>query len=345
MTPPKKVTIDDVAVHAGVSKGTVSAVINDKPTVNSQTRERVLKSIQELNYRPKGVARNLKKEKAQSIGLVVKEINNPYISALILGVKEYACEKNYSLYVASSEGDHIEECHMIGMFSAKDFSGIIISPVLGNPAEINHLFSLKKMNCPFVLLEELEGIHANVVSINNLKATKEVTRYLFELGHSKILYFAGPRYTSHTKEKLAGFREAFSESPYIFNQEKMVVWCGSQLNQGYQTGLKYFENRSRDEFPTGIVCFNDLSALGLMSALNELGIQVPDEISVVGHDNIELAARWPIPLTTVHVPIREIGKKAAELLIRNIESEESLPAELTEMDSELIVRDSTRTLS
>jgi len=345
MSPPKKVTIDDVALHAGVSKGTVSAVLNDKPTVHSQTRDRVLESIRVLNYRPEGGARHLKKEKAQSIGLVVKTINNPYVSALILGVKEYACEKNYMLYVASSEGDHTEEQLMIEMFLAKDFNGIIISPVLGNPTEINHLFTLRKMNCPFVLLEDLEGIHANVVSINNLRASKEVTRYLFDLGHSEIVYFAGPRYTSHTEEKLAGFREAFSESPYIFNQESMVVWCGSQLNEGYQTGMKYFRDKPREEYPTAISCFNDLAALGLMSALHELGIRVPEEISVVGHDDIELARRWPIPLTTVHVPIREIGRKAAEVLIKNIESGKALPVELTEMKSKLIVRESTRSLN
>jgi len=344
MGTSKKVTISDVAERAGVSKGTVSAVINQKPSVNALTRSRVLEAIRELNYRPKGTARSLRIEQSGTIGVIIKEINNPFFSSLILAVRNYAKEHGYSLFVASSEGDYLDEKHMIELLSVKDFDGLIIWPVLGNPAEINHLFSLKNMNCPFVLMEDLEGIHANVVRFDNRETYKNITRYLFDLGHSDIIHFTGPKYSSHSKERLAGFREAFSESPYIFDYQSMVFECGSTMDKGYRLGIEHFRDLPKEQFPTAVICFNDLTALGLMSAFHELGIQVPEDISVIGHDDIECAKRWHIPLTTVKAPTMELGENATEILIENIEAEEPVSIRKITLESKLNVRESTRAL-
>jgi DNA-binding LacI/PurR family transcriptional regulator len=341
----KKATIDDVARRAGVSKGTVSAVINDKNTVQMQTREAVLAAMKELNYRPRGSARNLKNPatKYNSIGLLIRELDNPFYTGIALGVIEYASSKGYLVLIASSEGDHRYEEKITQSFSRKDIKGAIIAPVLEGTAEIEHLFRLKMINFPFVLLENVRGIHANVVSIDNIRAMKEAMKYLIDNGHSRIVHFAGPKHASHTYERIDGFRRAYSESHFAFNSD-MIIPTGAHLEDGHRKCLEYFHNRDRDDFPTAIVCYNDLVALGVMAALSEMNIRVPDEVSVVGNDDIPFSRHIPVDLTTIRAPMRELGKKAAEILIKNIESPESLAIENVVLHAEFLIRESTKAL-
>lgn len=199
-----KVTIDDVARRAGVSKGTVSAVINEKHTVRQETRQAVLSTMKELHYRPRGSARNLKSPTtgSASIGLLVRELDNPFYTGIALGVMEHAKSKGYFVSIASLEGDHTYEEKITQSFSHRDIKGAIIAPVLEGAAEINHLFRLKMINFPFVLLENVKGIQANVVSIDNIQAMKDTMKSLIDNGHSKIVHFAGPKHASHTYKGL-----------------------------------------------------------------------------------------------------------------------------------------------
>jgi DNA-binding LacI/PurR family transcriptional regulator len=340
-----KVTIGDVAGHAHVSIGTVSAVLNDKKTVKLETRLAVLNAIKELNYRPHGSARNLKAAESSldSIGLLIRELDNPFYTAIALGVMEYAGSKGYLVSIASSEGNHESEEKIIQSFSGKDIKGAIIAPVLEGTSEIQHLFRLRMINFPFVLLENVNGIQANVVSINNIKAIRESMQYLMDNGHSKIVHFAGPNHASHTYERIDGFRRAYSESHFAFNSD-MIIPTGAHLDDGYKKCIEYFHNRSVHDFPTAIVCYNDLVALGVMAALSELNIKVPDQVSVVGNDDIPFSRHVPVQLTTVRAPMFELGRKATEILIRNIESPALLPIENIVFDAELVIRQSTKTL-
>jgi len=202
----KRITIVDVAKRAGVSKGTVSAVINAKKTVKPRTRDHVLEVMKELHFRPRGVARNLKNGgQDKSIGIVIKDLNYPFYTSIAIGAKEYANSKGYSVIVASSENDHEGEKKFTHLFSAKDIKGAIIAPIVEGAAEIEHLFKLKMINYPFVLLEDVKGIQTNVVAIDNLRAIKKAVAYLIESGHTKIVHFAGPPASSHTQERIEGF--------------------------------------------------------------------------------------------------------------------------------------------
>lgn len=336
-----KPTINDVAKVAGVSKGTVSAVINNRPTVKALTRENVLKVMRELNFRPKGQARNLKgKNVDKSIGLIIRELDNPFYTALAAGVKKYANSKNYILFITSTESDHSSEEAISQLFAAKDVKGAIIAPVINGNIEIKHLFRLKMINYPFVMLEEVQGIQANVVSINNIKATKQAVKYLIECGHTNIIHFAGPKFAAHTHERINGFRNAFSESHLIYNKN-LIVQCGSHFQDGYNTGINYFKSYKKDKFPMAVVCYNDVVALGLMSALKELKIDVPQQVSIIGNDDIEFAKHWGKSLTTISTPLDQLGQKAAEILIRNIESNERLPVENVVLEAKLVLRETT----
>ena len=341
----KKVTIEDVAKRAGVSKGTVSAVINAKSSVKSSTRDHILNVMKELNFKPKGVARNLKNtSQDKSIGIIIKELTYPFYATITAGVKEYASSKGYSVIITSSDNDHESEKKFSNLFSIKDIKGIIIAPIVEGTAEIEHLFKLKMINYPFVLLEDVRGIQANVVAIDNIKAIKRAVKYLINNGHKKIVHFAGPPNSAHTHERIDGFRYAFSESTLVFNKE-MIVPIGSQNDESYTRTIEYFKNMPKEDYPTAIVCFNDQQALAVMLALKELNIRIPEDISIVGNDDIFYAKIYPVPLTTIRAPLHEIGMKAAEILIRNIESSVLLPNERVIFETEFIIRDSTKVLN
>jgi len=341
----KKITIEDVAKRAGVSKGTVSAVINAKNTVKPATRNHILEVMKELNFRPKGVARNLKNGiQDKSIGIIIKDLNYPFYTSIASGAKEYANSKGYSVVISSSENDHECEKKFSHFFSAKDIKGIIIAPIVEGSAEIEHLFRLKMINYPFVLLEDVKGIQANVVAIDNLRAIKKAVKYLIDNGHTKIVHFTGPPQSSHTQERIEGFRHAFSERTLVFKKD-MIVSVGSQYEESFAKTIEYFKNRKREDYPTAIVCFNDQQALAVLAALKELNIKVPDDISIIGNDNIYYAKIYPVALTTISAPQHEIGQRAAEILIRNIESSTLLPIEKVVLDTELIIRESTKILN
>ena len=341
----KRITIVDVAKQAGVSKGTVSAVINAKNTVKPGTRDHILRVMKELNFRPKGVARNLRNgTQDKSIGIIIKDLNYPFYTSIAIGVKEYANSKGYSVIVTSSENDHECEKRFSHLFSTKDIKGTIIAPIVEGTAEIEHLFKLKMINYPFVLLEDVKGIQANVVAIDNLKAIKKAVKYLIDNGHKKIVHFAGPPNSSHTQERIEGFRHAFSERTLAFNKD-MIVSIGSNDEDSFARTIEYFKCKNREDYPTAIVCFNDQQALAVITALKELNIRVPDDISIIGNDDISYAKIYPVPLTTIRAPKHEIGRKAAEILIRNIESTTLLPPERVVLKTEFIIRESTKVLN
>jgi DNA-binding LacI/PurR family transcriptional regulator len=340
-----RITIEEVAKQANVSKGTVSAVINGKNSVNPATREHILKVMKDLNFRPRGMARNLKNgDQVRCIGIIIKDLNYPFYTSIAAGAREYANSKGYSVIVASSENDHECEKKFTHLFSIKDIKGAIIAPIVEGEAEIDHLFKLKRINYPFVLLEDVKGIQANVVAIDNLSAIKTAVKYLIDNGHTKIVHFAGPPQSSHTQERIEGFRHAFSESPLIFNKN-LIISIGSRHEEAYGNTMNYFKNRSREDYPTAIVCFNDQQALAVMTALKELNIRIPEDISIIGNDDIMYAKIYPVPLTTIRAPQREIGYKAAEILIRNIESSTALPNEKIVLGTDLVIRESSRVLN
>jgi DNA-binding LacI/PurR family transcriptional regulator len=339
-----KVTITEVAQKAGCSTGTVSAVINGRLSVKPSTRETVLSAIKELNFRPVGRAKNLKaKDSTRSIGLVIREMENPFYTDIALGVKEYADANGYIVLLSSSEGRHQQEELIVDLLSRKDISGAIIAPVLDGSSEIEHLFKLKMLNFPFVLLEEVKGIKANVVSIDNISATKKVVKYLVNSGYDRIIHFSGPSHASHTYERIDGFRRAFSESRLVYD-ESLIICVGAHFNDGFNKGLEYFKSLDRSQYPMAVVCYNDLVALGLLSALCQLNINVPDEVAIVGNDDIDFAKHCVKPLTTISTPRRELGRKAAEILIRNIESNDSRDLSMVVLDTEIVVRQSTKLL-
>lgn len=336
-------TIQDVADLAGVSKATVSAVLNDKGSVRESTRAGVLEAIRQLNYRPQPAARRRAASNGiRSVGFVQRDSGNPYYDEIIAGAKSYLRERNYVTLVAASDGDFKAEQRIISLFTQKDVDGILLTPVMDNETDLSHIFDLKRRNVRFVLLEEIRGLQANLVDVDSVEGAKAAARYLIDLGHVHIVHFAGPQYSLHSEERVDGVRGAYSESRLIFSND-LVVPAGDSLDDGYRTGLQYFRDRAPDERPTAVTCYNDLVALGLCRALDELGIDVPRDVSVIGYDDLKLIDYFSSSsrLTSVHVPKFEVGRTAAEILHREIENAAPLPPNKVYLHAELIIRETT----
>jgi len=337
-------TIDDVAKRAGFSKATVSAVLNDSSKVKDSTRRKILDVMEDLNYRPRASARNGFRPGAdRSLGLIIKEIDNPYYGQIVAGARSYANDRGYTVLTGSSEGDYEAEQRIVNVLKSKDVDGLIIVPLLDEEADLSYLFELKRRNFPFVLLESIRGVPASVIDIDNVAASKAATEYLIENGHERIVHFAGPHYSTHSAERIEGMRRAYSETSLVFSKDSIIP-TGAYAADGYRAALEYLRSVGRSR-ATAFSCYNDLVAIGVLRACNEMGLDVPGDVSVVGYDDIDLLEYLPLKLTTVRVPRFEMGRKAAELMIKHIESKEKLPPERIDLEAELVIRESTRNIA
>jgi len=338
----KNPTISDVARLAGVSKSTVSAVLNNKSPIRESTRRNVLRAMEDLAYRPSPSARRgFRPAPGKSIAFIVKESGNPYYSEVLAGIEEVAAERGYLVSVSSSAGKYERERRIVEQCTEREIDGLIITPIRHDDSDLSHIFELKRSNVPFVLLEKVPGIQASLVDVDNTRGSWEAVKYLIDQGHARIAHLAGPQYSEHSRERADGVRRAFSESQLVFD-ESMIVHAGDALEDGYRTGLEYFRDRAAADRPTAVTCYNDLVAIGLLKALRELAIRVPADVSVIGFDQLQLLDYFPLLLSTVSIPKHEMGRHAAELLISQIETTRNLPAERVVLATELIIRESTR---
>jgi LacI family transcriptional regulator/LacI family repressor for deo operon, udp, cdd, tsx, nupC, and nupG len=344
-TKLKRASMGDVARLATVSKATVSAVLNGTGMVKESTRERVLTAIELLNYRSAPVMTGRTNAVGQkSLGLIIKEVDNPYYAEVILGARVIAEANGYSLFVASSEGQYESERRAVALMRAKGIDGLIVTPVLHAGSDLSHLFDLKRRNFPFVLIEQVLGVQASLVDVENVDASRHAVEFLIAQGHTRIVYFAGPTYSMHTQERVDGTRRACGAAHLIFTDDH-IVRAGAHLADGYRAGLAYFTAVSAESRPTAVICYNDLVAAGLYRALAELGLRVPDDVSVIGFDDIPLAEYLSVPLTTVRMPKARMGEIAAQMLIQHVEAHTVLPPQRAMLESELIVRASVRRIT
>lgn len=355
----RRATINDVAAEAGVSKATVSAVLNATAGVRESTRQRVLAAVEQLDYRPsprpswrRRAARAAAAEapaaaggapaapREPSLAMLIREADNPYYAQVIAGARSVADARGYTLLVLSSEGDVEAERRAVRLLRAKEVDGLMAYPVLAQDADLSQYFELRRRNYPFVLLEGVVGLPASLVDADNRAASRAATEHLLALGHTRLVHFAGPTYSLHSRERLDGVREACSGALVRFT-DAHVIPAGARIEDGHAAALAYFRDCPPAERATGVTCYNDLVAVGVCSALWELGLRVPDDVSVVGFDDIAIARYLPVPLTTVRASMHETGRLGAELLIAQIEARMPLEPERHYLDAELVTRAST----
>jgi LacI family transcriptional regulator len=306
-------TITEIAKLANVSKSSVSLVLNNKPGVSEKTRTKVLGIIKKYRYRPNQIAQSLAGGETKSIGLIVKEIDNPYFGRLMRGVYDACSKLGYTVLLGSSEQSTSKESEIIRTMMSKRVDGLIISPLQSEDADYSYLVDLTKDAYPLVILGSMPNFATNSVDIDNFAAAFDAASYLIRHGHKDIVHLAGT--SGHGLKRLEGFRAALQEHGLPM-QKNSIVQVAPYAPNGYQAGKELFSGRTCP--PSAVFCYNDLVAIGLMNALHDLGIDVPGSVSIMGFDDIDIADYLRIPLTTVRMPAYEIGTSAADLLISRL---------------------------
>lgn len=332
-----RITISDIAKLANVSKSAVSIVLNNKTGVSEETRKKILDTIKKHKYYPNQIAQSLAARETKSIGLIIKEIDNPYFSKVMKGVFDACSKLGYSVLLGSSELSSEKESEIINAMLNKRVDGLLISPLQSEESNFTYLANLLNDSFPLVVLGEVTNYSTNRVDIDNIQAAYDAVSYLIRLGHKRIAHFAGPVHSGHGQKRLEGYKQALIDNNIAINK-KYILSVEPYTPNGYKTGMELFSKNM--ELPSAVFCYNDLVAIGLINALSELKIPVPKKVSVVGFDNIDFSGFVKIPLTTIQMPAYEIGTTAATLLINQIKKSSTPLNEKIILEHKLIERNS-----
>lgn len=329
-------TIGDIARIAGVSRATVSGVLNDSPTVSEKTRKRVLAIIKKHNYRPNEVARALALNHTNTIGLIVKDISNPLYSKIVLGVEEVIDIHKFSVIIGNTHKQEERELSLINLLKRRRVDGLIIFPVQKYKNN-RHLTELCEGGFPFVLLADIPGIEADVVRADDLSGAIEATEHLIRLGRKKIGYISGPEGALASDRRQEGYREALARHGYEA-KPAYIRRGGWRAEDGYLAGRSFLS--CKEDCPDGILCYNDQVAIGLIRALIEGGARVPEDVAIIGFDDAGVGAYLETGLTTVAQPVHEIGRRAALLLLDRIKNKTQPPEpRRVLLNTKLVVRE------
>jgi LacI family transcriptional regulator len=330
--PGDRVTIIDVAREANVSFATVSRVVNGKGYVSAQTRERVMQAMTRIGYTVNRQARVLAGGRTQVIGLLVPDLDTSYIGEILKGIDEELAAASYDLMLYTTHQRKTRESVYVNSLLNGMTDGLLMVLPMAPEAYVD---SIRRRGFPFILIDH-EGLDREGPSVGatNREGAKQAVRHLVELGHTRIGLVTGKMEMDCARERLAGCHEALAEAGIVPD----LVRHGD-----FHRSLAY---RLTEELlhlpdpPTAIFAANDVSAFGVMDAVRNYGLRIPDDISVVGFDDIPDAQWTQPPLTTVRQPMREMGKRAARMLLDAI-ADPNATQERVELPTELVVRSTT----
>lgn len=337
-----RVTIKDVAKEAGVSTSTVSRVLTPQANnyMRKETREKVLRAIEELDYRPDARAQSLRGIGTRIIGLVMPDTLNPFYQELTYVLEEVCYRERYGLLVCSSKNSITRELAYIDLLERQKVDGIILSTVGLKKAKLN---SLIKRGIPIVLVDrDVVGANIPVMFTNNYLGGCQATQYLIDLGHKKIACIAGAMNTLSSINRLKGYYDTLEKNGLEVDKK---LFKGGKLT--YKDGYKFMKEllrKSSDEF-TAVFCLNDLVALGAMRAIQEDRKNMPSDYSIIGFDNISLSSISNPPLTTIAQPIKEIAQQAFKAIKRAKKRRFLDKKDHRFWDTKLIVRESCTKIS
>jgi len=327
----RRVNIQEVAKEAGVSPSTVSRALNGFPGISEKTRERIVEIARKLNYRPNYRGQILTTQSTKNIGLLITDITNPFFPELVMGAEEYASKSGYTVLLGNTSESEEKETNYLDFFSRGPVDGIIIS---ASRVSNEHIIMLAEDGLPIVVINRtLEHPKISYVSTDMEKGGYLATMHLLRLGHSKIAFINGPKHSEVSQRRLEGYKKALKEAGVDYNSD-LISFNVPVSESGYKEAIKLL---CTGEAPTAIFTYNDVMAFGVIRAAKELGIKIPEELSVVGFDDIFFSSFTDPPLTTIRQLKEELGRMAVELLFKLMEGErESLLIE-----PELIIRNTT----
>jgi DNA-binding LacI/PurR family transcriptional regulator len=328
-------TIYDVARLAGVSTATVSRALNGTGQIAPATRATIEAAVEQLGYRPNTIARSLVTKSTQTIALLLPDITNPFYAALVSGIQQTALAQGWTMLLCTTESDAEREELYLRVLRAKQVDGALVDGLVLPPDRIARFV---EDGFPIVCLDrDIDSRSIPLVQVDNRLGGRIATRHLVDLGHTHIAHVTGAGELGISDERLAGYRDALTEAglPVDFQ----LVEEGRFTDDGGHDAARRLLERQPDL--TAIFAANDLSALGVMNAVAEAGRRVPDDVSVVGFDDLHLSAYTSPPLTTIRQPAVEIATLATEILIGLTRGQQAERMRHL-LEPELVVRASTR---
>jgi LacI family transcriptional regulator len=333
------VSVRDVAAAAAVSVGTVSNVLNRPDKVAPATAERVLAAIEHLGFVRNDAARQLRAGRSRSIGLVVLDIRNPFFTDIARGAEERAAEMGMTLLVGSSQEDPDRESAYLDLFLEQRVSGVLLSPVADTR---NRLERLRSNGVPVVLVDRQSKDHTfSSVAVDDVVGGRLAVRHLIDVGRRRIAYVGGPASIRQVADRLRGARQAVRRADgvelEVLHTDALTVLAGRAAGE-------QIRERPAAERPDAIFAANDLLAIGILQALMlPGGLRVPEDIALIGYDDIDFASASVVPLSSIRQPAGVIGRRAVELLLDEsfAEDEESFETDRVLFQPELVVREST----
>lgn len=309
--PAARVTLADVARRAGVSIATVSYVMNGREGVGEKTRAHVLEIAEEVGFRPNRLASGLRTGQTRVLGLVLADITNPFYPEIAGGVIAAAAQAGYEVFLSHSRvGDELEgeevralcdhQCAALIFTSLTVWDGPLIAQVV--PGEVPIVQTVRR----------IPGLAADFVGIDDRAGAREAASHLVELGHTDVALLTGPLASSASQDRAAGFRDVLAEAG-IEPDDDRVVECRLTVDSGYTGATQLLE--ARREVPGAMLCGNDLIALGAIDALADHGLAVPEDVSIVGYDDIWFSSSRLVQLTTVRQPRQAMGQAAVSLAL------------------------------
>lgn len=330
-----------MAEKAGVSLGTVSNAINRPEILAPETLKRVRKAIDELKFIPNASAQTLRAGKTRILGLVVPDISNPFFTDLAKGVNDAALLAGYVVILCNTDEDSEKEDHYIDILAGQNVRGILITPAHETNKRLNEI---SKRGIGLTLVDRPSiGLDTCSVEVNDAHGGLLALEHLYERGHRKIMCLTGESDIPQVAERERGMREAISripkaDRPTIITQRipMMTADSASTVMSEHiaEKGLNF----------TAVICGNDLVAFGAIRAIRAAGYSIPEDVSVIGYDDIDFAANATIPLTSIAQPKYQLGYAAAELVISECENPEKHAHQKIQFQPHLIVRNSTRSI-
>lgn len=326
------VSIKDIARVAEVSHSTVSRALHDSPLISEETKARVQHIAQEMGYSPSAIARGLVTKRTQTLGLVVTTIADPFVAEVVQGIEERALDEGYSIILCQSQSDPDREIAAVEILREKRVDAIIVTA-----SRVGSLYlpRLEELSVPVVLINnQQEGRYVYSVGTDNVQGGQLAARYLLELGHTRLGYITGPEWAAQSKLRLEGARQALRAQGLDF--DPALIAQGDGRCEGGQEAMAQLLRHTAP--PTAVFCYNDLTAIGAMGAVQHSGRRVPDDISIIGYDDIAYTSYVAPPLTTVRQRKYEMGYQATEMALALLDGGEAVENVL--VPGELVLRES-----
>ena len=328
----RAVSIKDLARLVGVSHSTVSRALRASPVVNPKTAARIRKVAEQQGYRASLIGRSLVTRRSMTVGCVATDIADPFVAGVVGGIEEVANQQGFAVFLASSHADPQRELDVVRSFHERRVDGVIVPASRVGSLYLTHLAELQ---IPIVLINDQHpGSYTYSVGIDNVNAARRITRHLLKLGHQRIAYIGNRSGSQADADRFNGYRVELRTARLPFRRD--LVMHADASPEGGSAVMQRLLARHR---PTAVFCYDDLTALGALAAARSAGVSVPGDLSVVGFDDLFVASYTTPPLTTIRQPMKDMGRRAAEILLALLRGE--VAEKKVMFQGALVVREST----